>query len=955
MRTSMKISFYQNQTIEAEKKTTENTHNAAARIVKTAVPGACYAGSSQEWFGGQQSEKGKSLLDIRQEAANTNVEVQQDYMTLMSNTMSEKDYAKLQEDGFDFGSLSPEEAVTIVDRIKAELVRSGKQIAGYTDDLDLDTLTAAVGSQVLAQSLQESFARADIPFTEENVQAVCEAWNMAKELQPLQDGSLQYLIDNQMDGEIWNLYLAQSSGAASRQTGNVPGFFAEEVSGYYTRSASGEWSEELSAQIDRVLEQSGRELTEENRKEAAWLLEKGLPLTEENLDRLEDLQALKLPVKETDFANGAAEALSEGKNPVHASISGKEETIYEKAERLVDYYNSAEAWEKTAGNLTARRQLEEVRLKMTAEVNVKLLKSGFSIDTTPMEELVEALKTAEEELAQNYFPGDAQAVEKYSIYSKMGQAAAEIPYFPVSVLGTFLEQEEPVSFDTFYETGAALRESYEKAGESYETLMTAPRRDFGDSIQKAFGNIDEVLQEAGLEVTEENRRAARILGYNRMEITPENVERVLQADEQVKSVVEKLTPGATLRMIRDGINPLEKSFEELEAYFDTLPEEYQEETKSYSRFLYQLEKKQEITEEEKESYIGIYRLVRQIEKTDGAAIGALVNTQAELHFSNLLSAVRSGKYKSMDVKVSDDFGQVVERVRKGESISEQISKAFVQDAKAVVTEIVTDEQAQEAYDRQQLEEYRNVVQTAEKEVTALLKRGELPAGGDNLMAAEALLEETGDFFSGTGKKSGKPEKDRKKEAAEALLEGMDNKEEFQENYLELVKETREALEENPLGEAASTMEVKELQLIHKQLGILIPIARREEYFIPMYIGEEPARVHLTFERGSEEEKGSVSVSVRGSGEEQLEARFYLEKGTLGGIFYSRGDGEVMNPEKIADNFKQKASEYWKIGNLEITEEASRTSLLKNPGNGQEPVENSELYRVAKVFLKSIEK
>lgn len=55
---------------------------------------------------------------------------------------------------------------------------------------------------------------------------------------------------------------------------------------------------------------------------------------------------MKLPVKERDFANGAAEALSEGKNPVHASISGKEETIYEKAERLVDYYNSAEAWEK---------------------------------------------------------------------------------------------------------------------------------------------------------------------------------------------------------------------------------------------------------------------------------------------------------------------------------------------------------------------------------------------------------------------------------------------------------------------------------------------------------------------------------------------------------------------------------------------------------------------------------
>ena len=48
---------------------------------------------------------------------------------------------------------------------------------------------------------------------------------------------------------------------------------------------------------------------------------------------------------------------------------------------------------------------------MTAEVNVKLLKSGFSIDTAPMEELIEALKRAEYELAGQYFPRDSMAVE----------------------------------------------------------------------------------------------------------------------------------------------------------------------------------------------------------------------------------------------------------------------------------------------------------------------------------------------------------------------------------------------------------------------------------------------------------------------------------------------------------------------------------------------------------------
>ena len=49
------------------------------------------------------------------------------------------------------------------------------------------------------------------------------------------------------------------------------------------------------------------------------------------------------------------------------------------------------------GDITARRQLEEIRLRMTAEVNVKLLKRGFAIDTAPMEELIEAAK-AEGEL-----------------------------------------------------------------------------------------------------------------------------------------------------------------------------------------------------------------------------------------------------------------------------------------------------------------------------------------------------------------------------------------------------------------------------------------------------------------------------------------------------------------------------------------------------------------------------
>ena len=79
-----------------------------------------------------------------------------------------------------------------------------------------------------------------------------------------------------------------------------------------------------------------------------------------------------------------------------------------------------------------------------------------------------------------------------------------------------------------------------------------------------------------LDKTPENQRSVRILAYNRMEITAENIERVKEADKQVTAVIEKLTPKNVLQMIRDGVNPLEKTFGELESYFAENPQSYEE-------------------------------------------------------------------------------------------------------------------------------------------------------------------------------------------------------------------------------------------------------------------------------------------------------------------------------------------------------------------------------------------
>ncbi|MCM1099775.1 MAG: DUF6240 domain-containing protein [Clostridium sp.] len=885
-------------------------------------------------------DKGKTLTDLQQEASYVDVGVSQDYMTLMSHTMSEEDYRELSEEGFHFASLDPEQAVTIVDRIKAELVRSGKEIAGYTDDLDMDTLAAAVGSETLARALTDSFREMDVPLTEENVAAVEKAWNMASGLETPTEGAYEYMVDNEMEPEIWNFYLAENSGADS--AGRDKNTSAEDMA--YLREES------IQKQIDRVLEQAGYEPNEENRQAAMWLLERRLPLTAESVQRLKDLRDVTLPVTEEDFARAAAAAVAEGKEPLHADLSPKAHksgNLYERAVEILDYYRSQydeavrdyesgsrEKSESLFGgqsDLTARRQLEEIRLRMTAEVNVRLLKSGFAIDTAPMEQLIEALREAEQAVAERYFPDDAEAVSKYENWNAANEVMRDLPTLPAQLLGTVRVsdqgEESATVLEHFHAEGMVLKETYERAGESYESLMTAPRADLGDSMRKAFGNVDELLRELGLEPTEENRRVVRILGYNHMEITEDNLDRVKDADAQVRALIEKMTPAATLKMIRDGINPLEQSFEQLNQYFDELPESYREQAESYSRFLYGLERNGEITQQERESYIGVYRLLHQIERRDGAAIGSIVNTQAELQFANLLSAVRSGKFRHMDVRATDELGVLRELVREGEnkSVSDQISAA---------------------YDRDELAGLRRVTET-DAEVTALLERGEIPANAENLLAAQELVQKGRNPFQ------------ELKQKRNTLWERLSDKEAFRAEYGDAVEEMQSEAENMTFEEKDSFLDVRALQMTHRQISIIGNLARSEEYFLSMDLGDEEALVHLTLEHGTDE-KGGISITVQYGEDSRLEARLQVQNGRVDGFLLGNTSEEVTKLQKASDIFYNLINENTSL-NLEAMKlpvvskgNINMTGTSENSSQGENvSLDNGKLYHVAKLFLQAI--
>ena len=337
----------------------------------------------------------------------------------------------------------------------------------------------------------------------------------------------------------------------------------------------------------------------------------------------------------------------------------------------------------------ARRQLEEIRLMMTEEANRHLLKAGISVDTTELSKLVEALRVAEDRINAVLFQG-ADAEENAAralLYEDTLTKTKELAQMPAAVIGKILSQFSQSTLLHIHEAGRELQDQMQngqnpgqnqrgKASEAYETLMTEPRKDLGDRISKAFRNIDDILTDLGLETSESNRRAVRILGYNRMEINEDNLNAVKEADSQVTGVISRMTPATTLQMIREQKNPLEMTMEELEAYLDAQDADPALDTEKYSKFLQRLDRSGSISAEEREAYIGIYRMFRQIEKSDGAVIGSLVATGAQMNFKNMLSAVRTAADKNMDVRVDDGFGGLENLIMKGKAIDAQINAGY---------------------------------------------------------------------------------------------------------------------------------------------------------------------------------------------------------------------------------------------------------------------------------------
>ena len=879
-----------------------------------------FDGKDRVAFGTDIPGRSKGNSFRMQEDAVTQVQNMRNQMTVLSHTMSDEDFARMQKEGYDPAKMDPEEAVTILDKIKAELMKAGEHIAGFTDNVDMTTLAAAVGDEALAASLRECFEQYDIPVEKENVEQVLWAMDIAKGIKEPTDSTYYFMASNGMEATLTDFYVAGASGSRLSQIQST-GYFAEEINGYITKNVEMVAGEEMDTvqEVTRLLEKLGIPVEEETTKVALWMVEKGLPVDVAGIERMGDILAVTFPLDGRMVMEKAAEAISEGipvgeKNLVR-------EGYRQKALDLVAVYQSESAVELVQD----RRQLEEIRLRMTVETNVKLLKSGFAIETAPIEETIAALKQVEQDLARQYFPQAENAEAKYQLYEETNRLMKELPTLPLATAGKWAERLQEGTLQEFYEAGKMLAEVYRAAGERYETMATAPRADLGDHIQKAFANVDEILKDLNYEATEENRKALRALGYNRMEITSENVERVKEALRSVEQVIEKMTPAAVLKMIRDEVNPLEETLPKLRDYLDRAGEEFPQTAEKYSKFLYQLQKQGEITPQEREAFIGCYRMLHQLEKSDGAAVGALLNVGGELNFKNLLTAVRSRRLGTLDVKVSDALGQLTEEAVLKFSISEQIEQAYKKE--------------EAARNRQLLKEASEVCE----ESFQMIERAQLSPTPENLMAAHKLEQSGYSLFE----QLLRPGHERLKKTE--LWKKLEKKDDFRERYEEDLADTLSQVEEN-LDEDSGQVDVRNRKLCYKQLHIMQRLTNQEEYYFPMEIKGQVVGVHLQFESGKNQQ-GQIRMTLESAVLGRISGRLQVTEHGVEGYFVGNHRETVMKLKGHSDIITNSISKEWTFCEIEFvyseTDDIPMDWTRRSPGA---QVSNEKLYSLAKEFL-----
>lgn len=865
-----------------------------------------------------KSSKAFGILeqDISADDIKAKAEVIKNNLSVIESQMESGNVVKVDDEGIDINNTRTDKIVTVVERIQIKL-------AAYCDDFNI----TATGIDM------------------EDIKAVTGNAATYKAAALMSDSEKAYLVKNKLEPTIENVYHAIHSGAKD----NTCNLLIDD-----------EWNEML-PQVENIIKDVGLDVNEDTLSLSRYMIDNEIPLDKENLQYFDMLNKLETPDDKTVTERIAA-AVIEGKSPEKTKVTGEKQP-FENTVRAIavlaqaDMYNIMALAKEDVRTLDVLadieaddtgiepdfdnqtfaktyRMIQETRLMMTIEAGRFLENNGISVNTTELSELVENLKKYEA-AAMTENTDTEVSVEEVDRVNDILLAMEQLKTSPAAVLGEVKDEEKITPELLSVRTDRSMT-----AAKEYETLSTEVRTDLGDNINKAIkASTDDILSGMGYENNEENRRAVRILAYNNLEMTEKNIDRIKDLDKSVNLLFKSMTGEKTLKMIRDGKNPLTTDIRELCDYFNNIPDE--EKIEKYSEFLYRLDKDNKITPEEREKYLAVYSLINKFEKDGMTALGQVYDCNMEFTMGNLLTSYMTLKSGGVDRTAKEDtgIGEIKDKVSYYKHLFAQIGNKVTPETLEKMTDI--DDLSFEKFAEQVEKEYENNISeenikdienavNAESDVMKFMAQYEVPATINNINEVRKLLK--------------KPEKVFEKTDGSRLADNTDDKDKLLQEYETISRKAHEEIM-NSLYENQDRLDIRSLKQINTSMKLLNGLAKKNNFFFPCRQDGKEILVNLkVVESGSD--KGSFQISFNGEKYGKISIEGKINKNSLNVNILSDNSEALGNIQKKAEMLEEKLADF---NNVNITTGKS-DEIPEIQAKINENVSTEKLFKTAKIFI-----
>ena len=898
--------------------------------------------------------------------------------------LSGADAVKLDEDGFNLTDATPDDMVNIIEKIKIELAMHSDDYVNYGTAVSKDKIESVTGSAATAASVESRMQGADIAVNDESVAEVKGTLEKSKELKPLSENTKNYMVANGIEPSIAGIYQAQASTSSSISADGV-------TIGRYANAISDADFEALRPGIEKIIASSGLEVNDNTLADARAFIDAQIPVTKENLEYKAQLDAIdieKIQADPDEMLNKILDNMKLGGKAENTLVTG---SPIDDIRTALDTINRAEysdvanvvskgetftiaslklemdarsfrieysAATVSTGNSEVRNQASDVqqaadkaydtlvtaRVLMSANASIYLVKNNISILTTPIDELNSML--------MEYEQADGMYEEAQIAYTDVLEARKtlnEIVRNPARVFASM----------------------FDKMNETYEAVGTQIRGDLGDSLKKAVQeSADDIIKELGLEGTDEDKEAIKVLAANNMDMTRENVETVKSVNAMINNLIKNMKPETVLNMIKDGVNPMNASIEEVNEYLTEANDKASKDNEEkFSKFLYKLDRTNGITKAQRKQFIGIYQMMNIFTRDAGVAAGALIKQGAEVTMNNLMTAYNSRKHYDMDAVIDDNTGMAevsgianyysalfmangglvtpntLKNVDNSSGIGEQSVEMFIEQL-----EDNYDAAAEEQYYEEYLKEQQAAVQ-AGADILRQIRNADTEINSGNIQAVKAFLE-SGQFPDIRGIKT-------TRDYARNSIEKIGHKEKLSLMYEEMKDETEEELQEvlSKAGDLDTQIDVNyeeflDLRLKDRTIGYIKNLALRHDYRIP-YITDSGSTgmLKLTLVQ-DDDNKGRISVNMLSSvlGKVSVEAK--ADRDSLG--MYIVSDTAVSDEgSQLLDDMEESLKEAFGFTNVYVNTTKSSDVPYVTYEAAKDSVATDKLYEIAAQIVKQL--